>query len=59
MCQPAINFEFVEEQKKEKSISDLLVMPVPNVVSSLSMKETSLSSMKARMASFDSSLSPT
>ena len=58
MCQPAINFEFVEEQKKEKSISDLLVMPVPNVVSSLSMKETSLSSMKARMASFDSSLSP-
>ena len=50
MCQLAINFEFVEEsKKKEKSISDPLVMALPErFVAGLS---TSSSSMKATSSS--------
>ena len=55
MCHLAINFEFVEESKKEKCFSDFLDMALPErVVAGLS---TSSSSMKARMTSLDSSLS--
>ena len=55
MCQLALNS--LKNQKREKSISDLLVMALPErVVAGLST--SSSSSMKARMTSLDSSLSP-
>jgi len=62
MCQLAINFEFVEEskKKKEKSISDLLLMALPERVvaglstSSSSMKATSRSVTGGRMSQLSS-----
>ena len=53
MCQLAL--DSLKNQKKEKSISDLLVMALPErVVAGLST--SSSSSMKARMTSLDSSI---
>ena len=56
MCQLALN-SLKKILKRKKSISDLLVMALPErVVASLST--SSSSSMNARMASLDPSLSP-
>ena len=56
-CKDAKARENIKNQKKEKSISDLLVMDLPErVVTGLST--SSSSSIKARMTSFESSSPP-
>jgi len=55
MCHFALNS--LKNQKKEKSISDLLVMALPEYIVAQGLSASSSSSMKARMTSLDSSLS--
>ena len=58
MCQLALN-SLKKILKRKKSISDLLVMALPErVVAGLSTSSSSSSSMNARMTSLDPSLSP-